>query len=129
MAESPHDACHAGVVHDLSLDEFEKIVGDEIEALPNEMVAGLDNVVFAVEDRPSNEQPDLLGVYDGIALTERGQYGFGEVPDRIVLYRETHQALCDDVAELRKQIHVTLVHEIAHFFGIDDDKLHELGWG
>ena len=116
-------------MHDLSLDEFDKIVSDELEALPGEMTAGLDNVAFAVEDRPSDGQTELLGVYDGIALTERSQYGFGEMPDRIVLYRETHVAMCADEAELRKQIHVTLVHEIAHFFGIDDHKLHELGWG
>jgi len=116
-------------VLDLSLDEFEKIVGDELDALPDDMVAGLDNVVFAVEDRPSDGSTELLGVYDGIALTERGQYGFGEMPDRIVLYRESHVAMCANVAELRQQIHVTLVHEIAHFFGIDDNRLHELGWG
>jgi predicted Zn-dependent protease with MMP-like domain len=93
------------------------------------MIDGLDNVFFVVEDRPEDGSLDLLGLYDGVALTERGQYGFGEVPDRIVLYREPLLSLVQDIEELKEQIHVTLVHEIAHFYGIDDGRLHELGWG
>ncbi|TWX37448.1 metallopeptidase family protein [Frigoribacterium sp. ACAM 257] len=92
------------------------------------MVDGLDNVVFVTDDRPEDGSLDLLGLYDGVALTERGTYGFGELPDRIILYREPHLAVVDDEDELRDEIHVTLVHEIAHFYGIDDDQLHELGW-
>ncbi|WP_082487789.1 metallopeptidase family protein [Leifsonia sp. Root112D2] len=92
------------------------------------MVDGLENVVIVVEDRPEDGTLDLLGLYDGVALTERGQYGFGEMPDRIVLYREPLLAICDDLESLRDEIHVTLVHEIGHFYGIDDARLHELGW-
>lgn len=110
-------------------DEFERLVVDELDLLPDDMVDGLDNLVFVVEDRPEDGSLDTLGLYDGVALTERGQYGFGEVPDRIVLFREPLLALCVDLDELRDQIHITLVHEIAHFYGIDDDRLHELGWG
>jgi predicted Zn-dependent protease with MMP-like domain len=113
---------------DLDEDAFESLVTDELDALPDEMVDGLDNVVFVVEDRPEDGSLDLLGLYDGIALTERDSYGFGEMPDRIVLYRESLLAICDDVDELRDEIHVTLVHEIAHYYGIDDTRLHELGW-
>lgn len=114
----------------LDLDEaaFEALVVAELDALPDDMVDGLDNVVFVVEDRPEDGSLDLLGIYDGVALTERERYGFGEMPDRIVLFREPHLAACDDLDELRDEIHVTLVHEIAHFYGIDDDRLHELGW-
>ncbi|SMH37436.1 Predicted Zn-dependent protease, minimal metalloprotease (MMP)-like domain [Rathayibacter oskolensis] len=114
----------------LQLDEaaFEALVVAELDALPDDMVDGLDNVVFVVEDRPEDGSLDLLGIYDGVALTERERYGFGEMPDRIVLFREPHLAACDDLDELRDEIHVTLVHEIAHFYGIDDDRLHELGW-
>jgi predicted Zn-dependent protease with MMP-like domain len=106
----------------LELDEnaFEALVVSELDALPDDMVDGLDNVVFVVEDRPEDGTLDLLGYYDGVALTERERYGFGEMPDRI--------AACDDLDALRDEIHVTLVHEIAHFYGIDDDRLHELGW-
>jgi predicted Zn-dependent protease with MMP-like domain len=116
-------------VFELTADRFEQVVTDELDALPDDMVDGLENIVFVVEDRPEDGSLDLLGLYDGIALTERGQYGFGEMPDRIILYREPLLSICDDEEQLREEIHVTLVHEIAHFYGIDDDKLHELGWG
>ena len=107
---------------------FEALVVEELDALPDDMVDGLDNVVFVVEDRPEDGSLDLLGLYDGVALTERGSYGFGELPDRIVLYREPLLAICGDLEQLRDEIHVTLVHEIAHFYGIDDEQLHEMGW-
>lgn len=110
-------------------DEFEQLVEDELDALPDDMVAGLDNVAFLVEDRPTDGSMNLLGLYDGVDLTRRGQYGFGELPDRITLYREPLLAISADEEELRDQVHVTLVHEIAHYFGIDDAELHELGWG
>ena len=78
--------------------------------------------------RPENGSLDTLGLYEGTAITERDTYGFGELPDRIILFREPLIAVCDDLDELRDQIHVTLVHEIAHYYGIDDAQLHELGW-
>jgi predicted Zn-dependent protease with MMP-like domain len=113
---------------DLSPDEFEKLVVEELDELPDEMVDGLDNVIFVVEDRPEDGSLDILGLYDGVALTERGQYGFGEMPDRIIVYREPLLAICDDEEGLRDEVHITLVHEIAHFYGIDDERLHDLGW-
>lgn len=113
---------------DLTAAEFEKLVIDELDELPDEMVDGLENLVFVTEDRPADGSLDLLGLYEGVALTDRGQYGFGELPDRIVLYREPLLALAETLDELRDEIHVTLVHEIAHFYGIDDNQLHELGW-
>lgn len=113
---------------DLDHDAFEKIVIDELDALPDEMVDGLENLVFVTEDRPEDGSLDVLGLYEGTALTERDTYGFGELPDRIVLYREPLLAICDTEDELRDEIHITLVHEIAHFYGIDDAELHRLGW-
>ncbi len=115
--------------HDLSAEEFERLVIDELDLLPHDMVEGLENLVFVVEDRPEDGSLDLLGLYDGVAITERGQYGFGELPDRIILYREPLLSIAVDLDDLKDQIHVTLVHEIAHFYGIDDEQLHELGWG
>ena len=112
----------------LTEEEFERLVVDELDLLPDEMVDGLDNVVFVTEARPEDDSLDLLGIYEGIALTERDRYGFGELPDRIVLFREPLLAISEDLDELKDQIHVTLVHEIAHFYGIDDEQLHELGW-
>lgn len=114
---------------DLSEEDFERLVVDELDSLPDDMVDGLDNVVFVTEARPEDGSLDLLGLYDGVALTERGQYGFGELPDRIILYREPLIAVSQDLDELKEQIHITLVHEIAHFYGIGDAELHELGWG
>ena len=114
---------------DLDAEGFEQLVVDELDALPDDMVDGLENVVFVVEDRPEDGSLDLLGLYDGVNLTERGQYGFGELPDRIILYREPLLEVSADLDELKHQNHVTLVHEIAHFYGIDDAQLHELGWG
>ncbi|WP_104191640.1 metallopeptidase family protein [Cryobacterium sp. Y82] len=114
---------------ELDASEFERLVVDELDLLPDDMVDGLDNVIFVVEDRPEDGTLDILGLYDGVALTERGQYGFGEMPDRIVLYREPLLAICETLDDLHDEIHITLVHEIAHFFGLDDDRLHELGWG
>jgi len=109
-------------------EQFERLVVDELDRLPDDMVDGLENVVIVVEDRPEDGSLDLLGLYDGVALTERGDYGFGEMPDRIVLYREPLLDVSADVDALRHEVHVTLVHEIAHFYGIDDERLHELGW-
>ncbi|MFS0852192.1 metallopeptidase family protein [Microbacterium sp. 179-I 3D4 NHS] len=107
---------------------FEELVVDELDRLPDDMVDGLENVVFVVEDRPEDGSLDLLGLYDGLALTERTQYGMGELPDRIVVYREPHLALSTSEDELRDEVHTTLVHEIAHFYGLDDAQLHEMGW-
>ena len=113
---------------ELDAEAFEAIVVDELDRLPDDMVDGLENVVFVVEDRPEDGSLDLLGLYDGYALTERDRYGMGEMPDRIILFREPLLAITADEEELREEIHVTLVHEIAHFYGIDDDRLHDLGW-
>ncbi len=114
---------------ELDATAFEAIVIDELDQLPDEMVDGLENVIFVTEDRPADGSLDLLGLYEGTALTDRGQYGFGELPDRIILYREPLLAAAEgDLEVLRDEIHVTLVHEIAHYFGLDDDELHRLGW-
>jgi predicted Zn-dependent protease with MMP-like domain len=113
---------------EMNAEAFEQLVIDELDQLPDDMVDGLDNVVFVVEDRPEDGSLDLFGLYDGWALTERDRYGVGELPDRIIVYRDPHLAACDDEDELRDEVHTTLVHEIAHFYGIDDDRLHELGW-
>lgn len=112
---------------EMDAEAFEALVIDELDRLPDDMVDGLENVIFVVEDAPESGE-DLFGIYEGFALTERGQYGMGELPDRIVVYRYAHLAACRDESELRDEIHTTLVHEIAHFYGIDDAQLHELGW-
>lgn len=112
---------------EMDAETFENLVIEELDKLPDEMVDGLDNVVFVVEDDAENGE-HLFGLYEGFDLTERGQYGMGELPDRIIVYRHAHLQACADEDELRDEVHTTLVHEIAHFYGIDDERLHELGW-
>mgnify|MGYP003622585072 CR=1 FL=1 len=113
---------------EMSPEEFEELVSDGLDALPEEMLAGLDNVVFMIEDRPA-DGADLLGVYEGFSVVDRSTYGFGEMPDRITLFRENLLEYCATHEELVDEIHITLVHEIAHYYGIEEDRLHELGWG
>jgi predicted Zn-dependent protease with MMP-like domain len=113
---------------DIDAEQFERLVIDELDLLPDDMIDGLENVAFVTEDRPEDGSLDLLGLYDGVAITDRGQYGFGELPDRIILYREPLLAVSESMEQLREEIHVTLVHEIAHYYGLDDEQLHELGW-
>ena len=113
---------------ELSAESFEDLVTEELDALADEIVERLDNVIFVVEDISPENDVSLMGVYDGIALTERAQYGFGELPDRIILFRLPLLDACATMDELREQVHITLVHEIAHFYGLTDDELDALGW-
>ncbi|MEB4613206.1 metallopeptidase family protein [Leucobacter sp. M11] len=115
-------------MEELSHEDFEALVSEGLDRLDERMLAGLDNVIFVVEDEPEDGS-DLLGMYDGFAMTERGAYGFGEQPDRIILFRKNLLHHCADHDDLVHEIHVTLVHEIAHFYGVDEARLHELGWG
>ncbi|GAB3352228.1 metallopeptidase family protein [Modestobacter lapidis] len=111
----------------LPQDRFEELVADALDEVPAELMALLDNVVVLVEDR-NDEEPDLLGLYDGYALTDRGwDYG-GALPDRIMIYRSAICDICDDEDQVVEEVTITVVHEIAHHFGIDDDRLHALGW-
>ena len=107
---------------------FEGLVADALDQVPPELLALMDNVVVLVEDR-NEDEPDLLGLYEGYALTERGwDYG-GVLPDRITIFRGPILRICDTDDDVVEEVAVTVVHEIAHHFGIDDDRLHALGWG
>jgi predicted Zn-dependent protease with MMP-like domain len=117
-----------GGVVEVSQARFEELVSDALDAVPPELAGLMSNVVVLVEDDPPPDEPDLLGVYDGVALTERGwDYG-GVLPDRITIFRRPTLAVCDTEADVVEEVTVTVVHEIAHHFGIDDARLHELGW-
>lgn len=106
--------------------EFETLVGDALDTLPDDFGELLDNVVILIED--AHPEEDLLGLYEGIPHTERGDYGDMALPDRITLYRLPLCDFVDDRDGLAEEVLVTIVHEVAHHFGIDDDRLHELGW-
>ena len=114
----------------LSDAEFDDAVGDALDTIPAGLTRAMDNVVVLVEDEPPADDPELLGVYDGTPLTERDSgWAAGALPDRITIFRGPLQRMCETGEELREEIAVTVVHEVAHHFGIDDDQLHELGWG
>ncbi|GAB4098022.1 metallopeptidase family protein [Sinomonas halotolerans] len=116
-------------------DEFEDAVDAALAQIPDGLARRMDNVVVFIEDRYEpgpHEDPDtvLLGLYEGTPLTERDSwYAAGSLPDRIMVYREPILQMCTSRDEVVEEILVTVVHEVAHHFGIDDDRLHELGWG
>ena len=106
---------------------FEELVADALDALPDELGRLMQNVAVVVE---TGDDPDLLGFYEGVPLTERHDYGQGfALPDRIVIFQDPICALCESEDEVIDEVAVTVVHEIAHHFGIDDDRLDQLGWG
>jgi len=107
---------------------FEELVGDALDLIPAEFAQAMDNVVVLVDDR-NEDDPHLLGLYEGVALTERTSAYAGVLPDRITLYREAILDVCDDEDDVVREVAVTVVHEVAHHFGVDEDTLHELGWG
>lgn len=111
----------------VSAARFERLVGDALDALPEELGRLMENVAIVADDRHPTE--DLLGLYEGIPLTERDDYGGLVMPDVISLYRLPLCEISATEAELVEEISVTVVHEIAHHFGIDDESLHAWGWG
>jgi predicted Zn-dependent protease with MMP-like domain len=117
-------------VVEMSEAEFEDVVGDALDAVPTQLTDLMENVVVLVEDEPPEGEPDdLLGLYDGTPLTERDSWwAAGSLPDRILVFRGPTLRMCADRQEVVHEVAVTVVHEIAHHFGIDDARLHDLGW-
>jgi predicted Zn-dependent protease with MMP-like domain len=112
----------------VSPERFEQLVADALDGIPSELADKMDNVALFIEDR--SRQRNLLGRYEGIPLTKRNSAYAGMVmPDRITIFREPILALCSTEQDVVDQVRITVVHEVAHHFGIDDHRLHELGWG
>jgi predicted Zn-dependent protease with MMP-like domain len=117
-------------VMEFSRGDFELAVSDALDTVPPELTALMDNVVVLVEDDAPRDDPELLGLYEGVPLTERGLgWAAGSLPDRITIFRNPTLAICETREDVVEEVAVTVVHEIAHHFGIDDERLHELGWG
>lgn len=113
----------------MSEKDFEAAVADALDEVPQELLEMLDNVVILVEQEPDGPDKELLGLYHGTALTDRGwEYG-GVLPDTITIYRGPTLRMCSSAEEVVEEVAITVVHEIAHHFGIEEHRLHELGWG
>ncbi len=107
---------------------FENLVGEALDLLPDELMNAMTNVVVLV--RPYNsDDPGILGLYTGVALTERTMDYTGFLPDTIEIYREPLLQMCSSDDELRREVAITVLHEVGHHFGIDDAWLHANGWG
>lgn len=113
---------------DMTEDRFEELVSEALDLIPPRLAAAIDNVVVLVEDRDPDD-PGLLGLYHGIALTERDSHYGGALPDTITIYREAILEMCENEQHVVDEVAITVIHEIAHYFGIDEDRLHDLGWG
>ena len=120
---------------EITPDEFEAAVDDALNSIPADLARAMNNVAVFIEDEyvpGPGEDPgtELLGLYDGTPLTERDSWwGAGSLPDRIVIFSGPLTRLCATREELVEEIRITVIHEVAHHFGIDDARLHELGWG
>jgi predicted Zn-dependent protease with MMP-like domain len=113
-------------VVDVPRDRFEELVADALDSLPEELGRLMDNVAVVVKD--GSLRSSLLGRYEGIPLTDRSHYDGMVLPDRITIFRLPILAMCHDEAQVVEQVRITVVHEVGHHFGIDDARLHELGW-
>ncbi|OAI39365.1 hypothetical protein AYO38_07890 [bacterium SCGC AG-212-C10] len=119
--------------------EFRRLVREAVASLPEELLQRVHNVHVVIERRPTardrkvariGPHDTLLGLYHGVPLTERGSSSYNLVlPDKISIYQESIESICSTEDAIREQIRITVLHELAHYFGIDDDRLHELGMG
>ena len=107
---------------------FDDLVSEALDLIPPRLAAAIDNVVVLVDARDADD-PGLLGLYHGIALTERDSHYGGSLPDTITIYRDAILEMCDTEEQVVEEVAVTVIHEIAHYFGNEEDRLHELGWG
>ncbi len=118
--------------------QFDEMVSDAIDSIPAEFLDELDNVVFLVEDEPSAEQRaddiadggtgDMLGLYSGVNLYERGDYYSGDLPDSITIFKGPHERMCANAAELAEEVRRTVVHEVGHYFGMDEAQVDQMGY-
>ena len=112
----------------MSRDEFEGLVAEALDTIPPELAGLMSNVVVVVEDFAPADDPDLLGLYSGIPLTERDGNYAGFLPDQVTIFREPILGMCETRDDVVEEVRITVVHEIAHHFGIDDARLEELGY-
>lgn len=115
-------------VLEMSAERFDELVAEALDEIPPELAAVMDNVVVLVEDEPPAGDRQLLGLYEGVPLTSRDWSYGGVLPDRITIFRHPILRFCETEDDVVDEVHVTVVHEVAHHFGIDDARLHDLGY-
>lgn len=126
---------HLAVMFAVPEERFEELVAEALDAIPARLATHMDNVAVFVEDEAAPDQVPadgslLLGLYEGVSLTNRGPMSYdGAMPDRITIYRLAICQISGSEEDVRRQVLETVVHEVGHHFGLDDDELHELGWG
>jgi predicted Zn-dependent protease with MMP-like domain len=114
-------------VFTVSDERFDEFVSDAIKSLPPELAKDMSNVAIYVEDEAKGR--NLFGLFQGVPLTKRGPLSYsGALPDRITIYQRTIEQYAHTEQQVRDQVRKTVIHEIGHHFGIDDDRLKELGW-
>jgi predicted Zn-dependent protease with MMP-like domain len=113
---------------ELGPERFDELVSDALAGVPGKFLDLLENCVLIVEDEPPEDDPDLFGYYDGIPLSQRDWQYSGVLPDRILIFRGPLLRYCLDEAEVVEEVRITVLHEIAHFFGIEHDELDDLGY-
>jgi len=121
--------CQDRLVLDVPREQFEDLVADALDQIPPELARLISNCVVLVEDDVPPGRDPLLGLYEGTPLTERDSWYSGVLPDRITIFRLPILRVCRTHDQVVAEVLVTVVHEVAHHFGIDDDVLHDLGWG
>lgn len=112
----------------MSVERFEELVDAALDQIPEHLAKLVQNCIVVIEDRAPAPDADLLGYYDGIPLSERDSWYSGVLPDRIVIFRDAILELCADEDEVVEEVRITVWHEVAHYFGIDDDHLDEIGY-
>lgn len=113
---------------EMTPERFEELVGEALDRVPPDLLNRMSNVVILVEAEAPPGETELLGLYEGHALTDRGWDYSGVLPDHITIYRNPTLRICETEEDVVEEVAITVVHEIAHHFGISDDRLHELGW-
>ena len=135
LGEEPPRSCVSGTLSRMERARFEGLVAEALDGIPDEIGSQLDNVDVVVDDWPSqgqligsgiNEGEYLLGLYEGLPLTERDDYNM-VLPDKITLFQGPIEAICSNDEEIVQEVRDTLIHEVGHHFGIDDDRLYEMG--
>lgn len=109
-------------------EEFEAMINDALDTIPEEFARHMTNMVVLARN-VNEDNPELLGLFSGVPLPEQHANHTGFLPDAVFIYKDTLEAMCTNEEQLREEVRVTVLHEVGHYFGLEEHELHELGWG